>query len=240
MIKNATRFLPLGAVGATMVSMSWATPTYALTVFGTPLNPFNITNASVINDQNSPPQQKAVGFTTDNQEWTLNSVTLSLLSYDTADIPFGVFEIRSNNPINGGQPGATHTILGNSNPTPTFGAPGNFTFTPTGGNTTLAPNTTYWLVATGTSYSWTQNIDANPTASNGSGWTFLDYKFTGNGSPDWGIGNSVKNAFTIDATEITPVPFAFSPIPGLIVSGIIGGVKRARSKSRQAKGTAEA
>ncbi|WP_190379751.1 choice-of-anchor R domain-containing protein [Leptolyngbya sp. AS-A5] len=239
--------------------MSWATSANALVTFGNQA-PITNTNASVINDNNNDPstgqlspQRKAVGFTTDSRNWTLNGVTLGLLSYDSADN--AIIEIRSDS---GGSPGTTLLTLNRPAIIPGGGGRRYFTFTPSGSNV-LAANTTYWLYVSGSSYSWFENgpvdpitgeaqEDASgnalpgplPTAQNGSGWQFVDYKFTGNGSLNWGPGNGVRNAFSIDASEITPVPFAFSPIPGLIVSGIIGGVKRARSKSHQAKSTAEA
>ncbi|GAP98318.1 hypothetical protein NIES2104_48730 [Leptolyngbya sp. NIES-2104] len=248
--------MPLGATGAAIVSMGWAIPAHALAVFGNNILPITNTNSTVINDSNvdpntgqSSPQRKAVGFTTNSREWTLNTVTLGLVSLDLGDVP--IVELRSNN---NGDPGTTVVSLSRTTALPGNGGRRNFIFTPTA-TTTLSPNTTYWLYLSGGTYNWFENgpvdqdgvalEDANgnalpgdlPTALNGSGWSSQGYKFTGNGSLNWGEGNGLRNAFRIDATEITPVPFAFTPIPGLIVSGIIGGVRRARNK---AKSTAEA
>jgi len=258
-MKTLMSALPLSAVGAAIAVASLAMPTHALIVFGNNISPITNTNSSVINDSNidpgsglPAPQRKAVASTTDSRSWMFNSAVLGLVSYDSADAP--IIEIRSDN---NGDPGAPVITLGNPNPTPTNGGRRNFTFTPTSGNTTLAPNTTYWLYLSGSSYNWFENgpvdgdgvaiEDSNgsslpgnlPSAQNSSGWTFVSYEFTGNGSPNWGSGNGLRNAFAIDATEIAPVPFAFTPIPGLIVSGIIGAARRVR-KSRNSEGVAEA
>ncbi|MBD1823234.1 hypothetical protein H6F51_12170 [Cyanobacteria bacterium FACHB-DQ100] len=247
MIRNATRLLPLGTVGATIVGMGWAVPSQALDVYGNTLYvPINSDNGSGINTGN-PTQLKAVSFRTDNRDWTLNSVALSLREFTSADT--AAMQIRTNLPEDPSNPSDTdnpsdtilYTLI---NPTvPGNGATNNFVFTAPGGSTLLA-NTTYWLVVTGNSFSWANTINNDlPVAQNGSGWSSsptATYRFQGTGSPTWSAGDGIRNSFRIDASEITPVPFAFSPIPGLIVSGIIGGVKRARSKSQQAKSTAEA
>ncbi|BAU15254.1 hypothetical protein LEP3755_58120 [Leptolyngbya sp. NIES-3755] len=250
MMKIKTDLLPLGVAGAAIVSLGWATPTHALAVFGNDILPITNTNSTVINDSNvdpntgqPAPQRKAVGFTTDSRDWTLNNVTLGLVSLDSGDVP--IVEIRSDN---SGDPGTTVVTLSRTTALPGSGGRRNFIFTPTAA-TTLSPNTTYWLYVSGGTYNWFENgpvdqdgvalEDANgnalpgdlPTALNGSGWLSQGYKFTGNASLTWGTGNGLRNAFSIDADEITPIPFAFTPIPGLIVSGIIGGLKRARKKA---------
>lgn len=257
-MKRLMSTLPLSAAGAAIAVASLANPVHALAVFGNNITPITNTNSTVINDSNvdpnnglPAPQRKAVGFTTDNRGWFLNKVTVGLVSLDSADSP--IVEIRSDS---SGTPGTTVVSLSRVTTLPGNGGRKNFDFAPTTATTLLA-NTTYWLYLSGNTYNWFENgpVDANgdavedingnalpgndPAAINGSGWLSQGYKFTGNGSVNWGTGNGLKNAFAIDATEITPVPFAFTPIPGLIISGIIGSVKRTR-KSRNAKGVAEA
>lgn len=243
-MKTLMSALPLSAAGAAIAVASLAMPTHALAVFGNQLyttNPIS-NNSSGINNTAAPnPQQKAVSFRTDSRAWTLNSVVLSLGQLDSADTPS--IEIRADDGI--GNPAAT-ALFTLSNPalTDLVGDNDDFTFTATGGFN-LAADTNYWLVVTGRSYAWLRVGSGTlpsqtPAALNSSGWTSPSgYKFTGEGSPTWGAGNGIRNAFQIDATEIAPVPFAFTPIPGLIVSGIIGAARRAR-KSRNAEGLAKA
>ncbi|MGG6284425.1 PFE-CTERM domain-containing protein [Leptolyngbya sp. AN03gr2] len=248
-MKSKTSLLPLGAAGAAIVSLGWATPTHALSVIGNNLFPISNTNTSSINDSNidpatslPAPQRKAVGFTTDSRTWAFNFADLGLVGLDASDAP--IVELREDSLSNPGNPGtAVVATLGNFNPTPTGGGRNVFRVTSTSGSVVLAPNTTYWLYLAGGAYNWYENGPTDPvtglptgpgdlpTALNSSGWAFVNYRFTGNGSLDWGAGNGIRNAFQIDADEITPIPFAFTPIPGLIVSGIIGGLRRARKKA---------
>lgn len=230
MMKIQKSLLPFGVAGAAIVSVGWANPAHALVTVGTDLyDP--VTNNFVQPSGISNTQFKAVAFTTDNSSWTLDAVRLSLTGFDSGDSP--LIQIREDN---AGDPGAALVDLGNPNPVPTSsGAIRNFTFTPTAAFTFNA-NTTYWLVLTATTasiYNWAElENNSVPPASTTQPWSFVGYEVQNETNPTW-TSSSIQNAFQIEATEITPIPFAFTPIPGLIVSGIIGGVRRARNKAKR-------
>jgi hypothetical protein len=83
-------------------------------------------------------QKVAVSFTTDASTYSLDSVilNLSLSSGDSSELSVGLYDDSSN------LPGASLGRL--TNPS-SIGAQDNYTFTVTG--LTLAPDTTYWIVA---------------------------------------------------------------------------------------------
>jgi hypothetical protein len=225
MMKIKTNLLPLSVVGAAISAFGWATPTHALTVFGNPLNP-SPGGAGI-----DGTLTRAVNFRTSASDWTINSVVLSLSNIDAGDVP--IVEIRGNS---GTAPDSTVVAtLINPSFTGLANVVDNFTFNASG--VALTANTDYWLVVSGENFSWSRSTGSLPTASNGSGWTSPSGYRTSLDGTTWGAsGNNATNAnaFQIDANEITPIPFAFTPIPGLIVSGIIGGVRRARNKARRA------
>lgn len=235
-MKTLINALPLSVAGAAIAVASLATPTHALTTIGNELyndgaNPFSQPTGI-----STTSQSKAVAFTTDSRGWALNSVTLTLTGFDDLDSP--LIQIRADN---NGDPSSTGLVtLGNPNPVPDEeGTVKDFTFTPLTAFE-FAPNTTYWLVvasATDSIYNWAA-LSRNTTPTSTQNWTFSRYEFSTDRGATW-RSSSIRNAFTIDATEIEGVPFAFTPIPGLIISGIIGGVRRAR-KSRDVEGAAEA
>jgi hypothetical protein len=234
-MKTIMSALPLSAAGAAIAVASWAMPSHALTTIGNTLydngtNPFNQPTGI-----STTSQSKGVSFTTDSRAWSLNSVRLTLTGFDDGDSP--LIQIRADN---AGDPSTALVDLGNPNPPPDIeGEVKDFTFTPLSAFS-FAPNTTYWLVLSATTsniYNWVQ-LQNNRTPTSTQGWSFNRYEFSTNGGTTWNT-SSIQNAFQIDATEIAPVPFAFTPIPGLIVSGIIGAARRAR-KSRNAEGVAEA
>lgn len=244
-MKTLMSALPLSAAGAAIAVIGWTLPASALTVVGNdlwaptvpPISFGNPVENSTVLDNN---QKKAVSFTTDSRSWSLNFVRLSLLAYENTDNG-AIVEIREND--SSSNPGSVLTTL--INPVaPSSGAVNNFNFA---GSFTFNPNTTYWLTLSsslGDAYNWVKPQNTvDPTSSQG--WTYNGYKFlganeaTGGGSGTVWTSSSIFNAFQVDATEIAPVPFAFTPIPGLIISGIIGAARRAR-KSRNAEGVAKA
>jgi hypothetical protein len=241
-MKTLLSTLPLSAAGAAIAVAGWMSPAFALTVVGNQLweagspgpppvfgNP--VQNSTVLDDN----QKKAVSFTTDSRTWSLDSIRLSLLAYESNDNG-AIFELRAND--NSGDPGSLLLTFANP-PAPSSGEVNNFNLT---GSFTFNPNTTYWLVLSsslGDAYNWVKpQLTVAPTSSQG--WTYNGYKFLGASEASGGgtgtvwTNSGIFNAFEVNATEITPIPFAFTPIPGLIVSGIIGGIKRSK-KSRKAE-----
>lgn len=230
MTKLRSSILPIGAAGVAIAAISWATPSHALITLGNQLynastNPFDGATGETTGISANI-QQKAVAFNTGSTGWQINAITATLVGYENLDAP--LIQLRADD--GAGNPASTAILTFALPPSPaptSAGNIGNFTFSASSA-VPLAPNTTYWLLfSTSTSriYNWValNNFPSSvPTSTQG--WNFTGYKFSDDGAVTW-QSSTVQNAFNIDAT---PVPFGFTPIPGLIVSGFIWGANRLR------------
>jgi hypothetical protein len=163
-------------------------------------------------------------FTVDNQDYTLNSVTLRL--QEETESPSLFVSIYNDN---GGVPGSIVTN-GNLNvpdiPSSVFG---NYVFSSTD-TLNLDANNTYWIV-TGFSSNSTGSYQTNATTSDDEtssvGWTIGDIgKNSFNQGSSWSDANfGASLLLSVDATTVSAaVPFEFSPSLGLLlVGGLFGG-----------------
>jgi hypothetical protein len=156
----------------------------------------------------------ATSFTTDNQTYTLNSVTLSL------NVPIGPETI-------------TPMIFADGSGAPTGLSLETFSSTISSGIQTflstglaLAPNTTYWVAtqATGTGVAgWFSTSSPNQIGN----WTIGDGgRRSLDGGSTWGTASPV-GFLTIDATPVPEPATAQLALLGLIMAGFV--IRRARS-----------
>ena len=190
----------------------------------------NATAASNI----SPTVQKAAVFTMGSQAYTVDSVILTLSSYNTAtDVArVGFFLEGANSLTPGAQVGSFLTA-----PSSSSNNMADFTFSPSG-SLTLAANTRYWLL-----------VDANVGSSNFI-WSLPDPVVTPSGTAatfDFSRGSSnngssysnssVHNSFQINGTQVTAVPEPGTFLPAaLLVMGAL--LRRRRPRSHRSSGAA--
>ena len=141
----------------------------------------------------------AVGFTTDNPNIYLNSATVGLIG--TGNIKLSIYSNASGNPGSELTSASQSVALGDATKTTfSFLNPASFT---------LAPNTSYWLVASATSGSvtWVVNQSfSDSIAQNGSGWALLGAKSSANSGSSWAANSfAEQGSLSIDATA-TPIP----------------------------------
>ena len=98
---------------------------------------------------------------------------------------------------------------------------GDRSYSPTG-TITLAPNTTYWLVAgypVNDVVYWTYTTDVSQTG--GSGWSIGDDSYTFN-DPNWEVlGDDVPVLLGVNATPV-PEPSTYAMIAGFSLVGFAG------------------
>ena len=155
-------------------------------------------------------------FTTDANNYTLDSVTLQM---GAATATGGVFSVSIFS-ANGSNPGSLlETLSGSTSP---FGS-GNYTFTSTG--LSLAPNNTYHVVAVVTGglgdYSWQ---DTSVTSETGP-WVFPNYFTT---STNQGGGWSQTGASMIMSVTATPIPEpgTYAAVCGALALGLAAWRRR--------------
>ena len=163
---------------------------------------------------------RATSFTTDGLNYTLNSVTLSLLS---ADIPAGNVTPHIFADASGVPSGSALETFGSQ----TIGA--SVTFTSTG--LSLSANTTYWLVlqATGLNSYWKATSSQNQT-STGS-WTIGNnmLRSTDSGAT-WPTTDTFIGKFSVQATPV-PEPEHYAAFTALLLGGFAAWRRRARHQA---------
>lgn len=160
--------------------------------------------------------------------YALNSVTLALES-GGATVASGGFTVSIFG-NNSGVPGSMISggaLSGSVNPSTT----GAFTYTAS--DATLAPSTTYWVVARvatgpGSVYQWRYAADTTQEA-NAPGWTIDGfYAYRSNGAVDWFADNlSQPFMMAIDASPV-PEPSEYASVAGVGVLVAAGFLRRRR------------
>ena len=154
---------------------------------------------------------RSSSFTTDNNNYSLNSVIASLQEFSEGTFSINLYT------DNGGEPG---TIIEQLNTTEDI-LPvsfNNYLFTPAG-TVNLNANTTYWLsssiVAPG-DYNWSGTTSLNQTTPGA--WTIGDdstVSFDGGSFWNSAVGSALQ--FNVDADIASAaVPFEFSPTMGIL------------------------
>ena len=158
-------------------------------------------------------------FTTDNNNYTLNSVTASL-----EESTEGSFSINLHID-NSGEPG---TIIQQLNTTEDILPSGfnNYLFIPSS-SVNLDANTTYWLSSSIVNpgfYTWGGTTSPNQTSPGA--WIIGDDSIVSfDGGSSWNLSvPDFASQFNVDADMVyTAVPFEFSPTMGiLLISGLFG------------------
>jgi len=170
-------------------------------------------------------QFNSQGFTVGSTAYALSRIDLGLGS---TGIPSPVVSIYSDSASNPGTSLATFTT------TSTVDSKQVYSFT---GSFTLSANTSYWIVLSQTnsastqeSYEWYSN-DAftNPSASNGSGFTYLGTSEKNNVGGSW---SATLGSLSINVAG-TAVPEPSTYALGLIATGVLAAMAR-RRKARTA------
>lgn len=173
-------------------------------------------------------------FTTDNNSYSLSSVTASLEEQVES-----VFSINLHTD-NVGEPGV---IIGQLNTTENIlsqASLNNYLFTPSS-SINLDANTTYWLLSSIVDtvnpgfYGWGYTNSANETSPGA--WTIgNDLTYSDNGGSSWNSAPDLALQFNVDADIASAaVPFEFSPAMGILFIGGLFGIKTAYGKYQVSK-----
>jgi hypothetical protein len=217
-----------GGVTALAASvLAFSAPVQAVTLFG---NYSSVNDTALLKLQNA--DQKAVGFTLPvGSDYTLNSITLRLANYNTTDGDAALLQIFADAPRTSANPnGAILQSVVFNNPTSNSNLFGNFVFTPQTPFTFLA-NTRYWLLVDRTAgdFDWYGNFGPSLLPTSTLGIVSNRYQLSNNDGFTYG-NNTFFNSFQIDGTEVTAVPFEFSPALGVGVLGAAFMVKKKLKK----------
>jgi hypothetical protein len=168
----------------------------------------------------------ATAFTTGSNPggYSLSSISIAILHSGTESSTTGNFAVGLYN-SDGTTPSSQLSLLnGNSNPDST----GNFSYTATG--VTLAPSTTYWIVAQVTSgsgaYLWRYAND-NTADSVDPGWSFGSSYADFNSIDGWIAANGAPSLYSIDASPV-PEPAEYASIAGIAGLLAAGWMRRRR------------
>jgi hypothetical protein len=193
------------------------------------LSNLNVTETDA-NDVSTSPWI-AQSFVTNNQSWALTSATLFFKAYNTSG---NLFVDLYSNATN--VPGSLlGTLSGSDNPE----SEGQYTYTSTG--ISLAPSTTYWLVAGVSSgvgsYGWFYDYSGSITSTGV--WSIPStntYAVTTDGGSNWDSYPGLPLLLRIEATATSP-----SPVPEIdpnslgsvlaLVLGSLGLLERRRLKA---------
>ncbi len=223
LLRSAVAAIVALAVSATVAQ---ATPV-SITAFSNPFGQVATTNTTI-----SGSNWFATGFNTGTSPdfLSLTSVKLSIANSGT---------LPSSNPIiklftGPGIDPATEiaTLTGNSI---SSGSPVTATFTPSSSPLALSPNTNYWVVLSavaGDQYGW-YTTDENPSAQNGSGFSFVSGRRSTNAGSTW--SNSVTAGVAAVSVEVLAVPeppaimLAGLGVVGVVVADRTRRLRRARA-----------
>lgn len=210
------------AVGLITLASLCAAPAAAQTTIVNTLSASNNGFSTSTNTQ----ELIAQAFTTDGNFYSLVDVTIKAFSNNSG---VGAYALWSNG---AGQPGAPIVSLGS---TPTLNSSfQEYTRTPASG-TTLAANTTYWIVGFASSGTLNQ-LGNNPSpASTGVGSIPTDtaFAFSGNGGSNWAVAGITSGAFSVRVRgTITAAP---APEPGALALLGVGLLPLAAYRSRRAR-----
>ena len=192
-------------------------------------NPY--AEVATTNSQISGSNFFATGFTTsaDSSLLTLKSIDLALASSGTSSMP--IVQLFSGNTM-------PTSLIGNFTVSPfTNLTPASINLAYGAGTVQLAPQTTYWIVASasaGDAYGW-YIADSNPAAQNSSGYNFVGGATSTNGGSTYSHSNAAGasqvavNVETVVAMNVETVPEPSTLVlagVGLTTAVMIGGVRR--------------
>ncbi len=121
-----------------------------------------------------------------------------------------------------------------TNPSSSNNAAATFNFTPTTTFTFLA-DTRYWLLvdATADNYAWLRSNNSSSSPTGISGIANNGFQFSPNNGASYSFLGGNTPIFGINATEVTAVPFEFSPVGDIaILGGLWLGSKILKKKSK--------
>ena len=190
------------------------------------------TATSAIGSDIDTTDEKAAVFTMGSQAYTVDSVILTLSSYNTAtDVArVGFFLEGANDLTPGAQVGSILTAPSSNND-----GQNNFTFLPSG-SLTLQANTKYWLLVDRGAGDFTWKGSSSNLTPSGTAATFNYFRVSyTNGSQYENSG--LKNAFRINGTPVTavPEPGTFLPAAALVMGALL---RRRRPRSHRSSGAA--
>lgn len=165
-------------------------------------------------------------FTTGSASATLASIDVSFSQMNFSNTTFSL-RLFSNA---GSQPGSSiETLSGSTSP-----SDGVFSYT-SSGSTVLAPNTTYWWVASSSTNGviFHPTFTASQSETSSYGWTIGNVGYTGSTTSPSSLPTfssiSTPFQFSVSAVSAIPEPSTYAALAGLVVLGTAVAIRRRRT-----------